>query len=361
MSFRDIRDQAVPVRLLRNMLRGNRIPNGLLFWGPGGVGKGMTAMEMAKAINCAHGEFDACDACLSCRKVKSGNHPGLTLIAPVKKSRIIGVEAVQSMNEMASLRTVESKWRVFIIQEADRMGIPAQSKFLKTLEEPPGNSLFILLTEFPGMLLPTIRSRCQRIRFGPLRPETIVELLRRGRDLPEDVAQSIAALAQGQMSRAIDLVDSDKREIALDITRRLAEGHDPVALAEEFAGHLDNRRQHIESEHKADLNDTDLNDVSQEDRDQIREQQKALAEAHIRRDIMEYLYLLETWYRDVTVYCVTRDPARVLNHDQQARLDGAPISDMDRKITAIDKARLYLERNLKEERVFRDLFFALAE
>ena len=347
------------MRLLRNMLRRNRVPNGLLFWGPGGVGKRLTAIEMAKAINCTHGEADACDACLSCRKVTSGNHPDVMVVTPVKKSRIIDVDTINAVNDLAMLRPFESKWRVFILQEADRMGIPAQNHFLKTLEEPPGNSLFMLLTEYPGLLLPTIRSRCQRVRFGVLRPATVTDLLLRERDLPRDLAESIAALAQGQMARALDLVDSGKRDEVLEITKRLANGDDPIALAEDFAKRLELRRSQIESAIKADA-DPATADVSREDREENRKQQMALAEALIRRDIMEYLYLLDTWYRDELVYSTTRSDEQVLNRDQLERLREAKVADYDRKFGAIEKARIYLERFLNEERVFRDLFFMLS-
>ena len=361
MSFRDIRDQDVPVRLLRNMLRRKRIPNGLLFWGPGGVGKRLAAIEMAKAINCArHGE-DACDACLSCRKIKSGNHPDVTVVGPVKKSRIIDVEAIGSINELAGLRPFESTWRVFVLQEADRMGVPAQNHFLKTLEEPPGNSLFILVTEYPGLLLSTIRSRCQRVRFGALRPETVTDLLLRERGLPRALAESIAAVAQGQISRALDLVDSNKRAIVLDITRRLAEGEDPVAMAEGFAKQLEARRTQIEAALRADVDPSEMNDASREEKEEQKKQQLALAEALIRRDIMDYLYLFETWYRDEAVYCATGSALKALNRDQLERLARAKPGDYDKKLAAVEKARVYLERFLNEERVFRDLFFTLAE
>lgn len=361
MSFGDIRDQDAPVRLLSQMLLRNRIPNGLLFWGAGGVGKRLTAIEMAKAINCTEAEGDACGHCLSCRKVDSRNHPDVAIIGPVKKSRIIDVETVRGINEMAMLRPFESRWRVFIIQEADRMGGPAQNHFLKTLEEPPGNSLFILLTEYPGLLLPTIRSRCQRVRFGALHPQTVCDLLRRERDLSPEAAEAIAAIAQGQMSRALDLVDSDKREVALDIVGRLDGGEDPLALAEDFSKYLGTKRDGIKGAIKAQFDDPEPGAAGREAREEQKMQQLALAEALIRRDIMELLYLFETWYRDRAVLAATGDLGQVLNRDHSARLERAGSADLGNVLAAIDKARLYLERFLNEERVFRDLFFALAK
>ncbi len=360
MSFDEIRDQAVPIRLLRNMLRRKRVPNGLLFWGAGGVGKRMAALTMTRALNCTESPDDACGTCLACRKITHGNHPDVRIVAPLRKARIIDVETIEGINEFAALRAFESEWRVFIILEAERMNLAAQNHFLKTLEEPPGKSLFMLVSEFPRTLLPTIRSRCQQIRFGTLQPKTVAEILVRDRDLPPDVAESIAGLSQGQMSRALDLVDSEKRAVVLDVARQLAQGMDPLALAGEFAQHLASQREEIAALIKGDVDESLLAEATREDKERLKAEEKARIDAASRRDIMEYLYLFETWYRDVSVYGLCGDLSRVLNRDQGAQLTAAPAADMSDKLAAIEKARIYLERFLNEERVFRDLFFALA-
>lgn len=346
------------MRLLRNILRRGRIPNGLLFWGAGGIGKRRTALEMAKAINCIDAVDDACDSCLSCRKVTHGNHPDVKVVVPVKKSRVIGVNVVKELNELASLRPFESEWRVFIIEDADRMNLDAQNHFLKTLEEPPGRSMFILLTEYPRMLLPTIRSRCQMVRFRPLSPATVVELLREQRDLAEDLAESVAALSQGQMSRALDLLDSEKREVVLSLVRRLAEGGDPLLLSDEFLKGLEVRRKQIEAAVAAEAGDP-RGMASSEDREKAEEEQMARVDALRKRDIMEYLYLFETWYRDELVHAATGGEGALLNRDRRGDFKPGG-GDPGAKIQAIERARRYLDRYVNEERVFRDLFFALA-
>lgn len=366
MSFSSIQDQRVPLRLLRNMLARNRIPNALLFWGPSGVGKGMTALQFAKAVCCESGNDDACDSCLPCRKIDHGNHPDLHTVAPLKKSRIIDVEAIDGIIEMASLRPFESEWRVFIIQEADRIGVPAQNHLLKTLEEPVGKSVFILISENPQFLLPTIRSRCQRMRFGSLAPETVKSILLRERDISEEEASAVAAVAQGQASRALDLVDSDKRAVVFDVVARLSNDEDPLAVAEDFGQYLAGQKAQIEASLKAAIDPDQRQELGTEDRDRIKEEQLALVDAMSRRDTMEYLYLLESWYRDSLVYAATGDLSRVLNQDQRDLFERAGEADYARltgyagKLAAIEKARVYLERFLNEERVFRDLFFALA-
>ncbi len=360
MSFGNLRDQEVAVRLLRNVIQRGRVPNGLLFWGPSGVGKRLAALELAKALNCASETGDACDACLSCRKVVSGNHADVKVIVPAGKTRIISKDVVDFVNELASYRPFEGKWRVVLVLDADRMNLPAQNHFLKTLEEPPSNTVFILVTEFPRVLLPTIRSRCQQVRFGALRPKTVVDLLLQGHDLPRPTAEAIAAISQGQMSRALDLVETEKRDVVLDVTRRLGEGEDPLALSEEFVAHLRAQGEVIKAALKAELENDDAPDASAEDAAEQKKEQLALAESLVRRDIMEYLYLLKTWYRDILVYRATGDARQVLNRDHADRLGKAPGDGLEAKLGAVEKAWLYVERNLNMDRVFRDLFFALA-
>lgn len=361
MSLARIRDQEIPVRMLGNMIARERIPHGLLFWGPSGVGKGLAAKEFAKAIHCRGSSRDGCGDCLSCRKIESGNHPDLSVISPLKKSRIIDVETIESINEMASLRPFESEWRVFILRDADRMRPPAQNHFLKTLEEPPGKSLFILTTAFPQWLLPTIRSRCQRVRFRGLQPETIADLLLADRDMPREAALSIAHVAQGQMTRAVSLADSDKRDVVIDIAQRLDGGDDPVDLAHTFAQHLAAERKRMELSLKADQDEAaDVHELTSEDREHENEKFQALVDAATRQDLLDYLYLFETWYRDKLVCSVTGEASRAFNRDKVDLLMSGGNGD-ESKIAAIEQARVYLERFLNEERVFRDLFFTLAE
>ena len=364
MSLRRVRDQHVPLRFLRNMLERGRVPHGLLFHGPGGVGKRLTALEFAKALNCGQAEADACDSCLSCRRIEHGNFPDIVTVTPVKRARIIDVDTIGSVNEMASLKPFESHWRIFLIHDAERMRGPAQNHFLKTLEEPPGNSVFILLTEFPNLLLPTIRSRCQRVRFGSLRPETVADILVAQRDVPRDLAEAIAAVAQGQASRALDFVDTDKREAVLDVVHRLGEGEDPVAMAAEFGRYLATNKDRAEAAVKAMVDDSeaqDLKAMSPDERERIKEEQQAQVDAQCQRDMMDYLFLLEMWFRDQLVLETTGQEDRVFNKDQIDRLRANTGSDLLKKIEAINRSRVYLERFLNEERVFRDLFFVLAD
>ncbi len=363
MSLQDIKDQQVPVRLLKNMLERDRLPNGLLFWGPGGVGKHLAAVETAKAINCTGARADACDACLPCRKIMRANHPDVREIRPVRRARVIDVEAIEMLNEFAALGTFESERRVFIIVDADRMNTSAQNHFLKTLEEPPGSCLFILVSDFPRVLLPTIRSRCQQVRFGTLQPQTVADILVRERDLPSDVARAMAALSQGRVSRALELTDSEKRDVVLEVVRELRSSGNPVSLAKEFAKHLSRKREQLADMADVEIREALGEEATREDKERLKAEHMANVDARCRRDMMDYLYLFEAWYRDATVFALTGDPERILNRDQLTELEQAEIDQdkLERKVGAIEKARVYLERFLNEERVFRDMFFVLAD
>ena len=192
------------------------------------------------------------------------------------------------------------------------MNEQTQNAFLKTLEEPAAHTIIIMVTCSPSMMLPTIRSRCQQVRFGALRPETVTELLLRERDLDPKTAAAIAAVSQGQMSRALDLVDTQKRDVILDFTHRLGVGEDPLALSEEFVQHIKAQQETIKAAVKAEAADLSNDAFSKEDRDEQEKAQIAFAEALIRQDLMEYLYLFEAWYRDALVFQATRDPERIV-------------------------------------------------
>jgi DNA polymerase III subunit delta' len=360
MSLADIKDQGVPLRLLRNILKQNRVPNGLLFWGPEGVGKRYTAMEMAKAVNCKEVEGDACDQCLSCRRISSGNHPDVKTIAPSGKIRNIGVDTVDFITELAAYRPFESEWRIVLIQDVDRMRAEAQNHFLKTLEEPPSKTAFILQTAFPQRLLPTVRSRCQPVRFGSLKPETVAQILQREHDLDGAAAHALALVAQGQVSRALDLVTTNKRDSVLEMAVRLQRGEDPMLVSELFVAHLKEQTENLKASLKSELEGGEIDDGTREDQEEQKKEQAAYIEGQVRRDYLEYLYLFETWYRDAWVLDATQDEGRLLNRDQAGPLAQYAGQHHPTRITAIEQAWVYIERNLNIDRVFRDLFFALA-
>ncbi len=361
MSLKNIQDQKVAVTLLRGIVRRGRMPNGLLFCGPGGVGKRTTAHEFAKAINCKESTDDACDACLSCRKTDHGNHPDVTHISPTGKTRIIKVEVVkEQINERAVYRPFESGARIIIIEDADRMQEPAQNHFLKTLEEPPSDTVFILVTEWPRRLLPTIRSRCQRVRFGTLQPDTVAGMLAGCTELSPDICGALAAISGGSMARALQLNATNRREVVMDIVRRLAAREDPLLLSEEFGVHIQNTEKRITAEVMGKPDMPRSGDPEEEETSE-KEELEAHVTGLLRQEMIEHLILFDSWYRDEFVRAVTGDSRFVLNRDHEALLPKQMnLDNQAMKLRAITDAWKYIERNMNKQRIFRDLFFMLA-
>lgn len=211
MSFANILGQGWAISLLRRTIQTDRIPHALLFTGPKGVGRFLTATTVAKALNCL-GEVqgDCCDQCLSCTKIAKGVHPDVHLLAPEGMS--LKIDQVRGLNQEVTLRPYEGRRKVFILDQAETMTEQAQNALLKTLEEPPGRAVLVLIAPEVSALLPTLASRCSQIRFGPLAEQIIVAWLQEeGCDAEE--AYFLAGLAGGSLGRAQELRTSPLQEI----------------------------------------------------------------------------------------------------------------------------------------------------
>jgi DNA polymerase-3 subunit delta' len=204
VPFADISGHDRIVEVFRRSLRSGKTAHSYLFEGVSGCGRKKTALMLIQALFCQVIDDDACGVCPSCRKVAGGNHADIHLIEPLKDKRDISIDQLRELQRDLSLRPYEAPRKACIIEPAERMSINAANSLLKTLEEPPGNALIILLTENAGMLLPTIRSRCQLIRFAPLSPEHVAALLEQG-GIDAGIATLLAPMAGGSMQRALEL------------------------------------------------------------------------------------------------------------------------------------------------------------
>lgn len=157
------------VGLLARSVHREALPPSLIFSGPAGAGKRQTAVATAQALNClsprGDGESrDACGTCAACTRIARGAHPDVLIVEPGDNGSI-KIDQVRDVIDRAGYRPFEGRRRVIIIDEADAMAASPQNALLKVLEEPPPSSVFILITARPDMLLPTVQSRCQRLRF----------------------------------------------------------------------------------------------------------------------------------------------------------------------------------------------------
>jgi DNA polymerase-3 subunit delta' len=266
MPFSEVSAQDRAVGSLRTALRRGTLHHAYLLGGPAGVGKGTAARLLAQAVNCEGGEAgpdgwrdDPCGACGPCRKIEKGTHPDVLVLAEERvmakagrwepdggrtPSRDIVVAQIRDLvDHRLSLRLFEGRRRVVIIDPADAMNVQAQNALLKTLEEPPDDTTLVLVSATPDELLPTIRSRCLRVPFGPL-PAPLVESILlaelggksggKGRAADEGAdaaarARDAAELSGGSLARARALLGGDVEGVEASLRAAAAlKGEEPL-------------------------------------------------------------------------------------------------------------------------------------
>jgi len=226
VPFRDIVGHRRLVSLLSRACARETLPPSLLFAGPSGVGKRRVALAIAEAVNClkprasAELERDACGECASCKRIARGVHLDVIVIEP-GDSGSIKIEQVRDVIDRADYRPFEGKRRVVIIDEADALVPAAQNALLKTLEEPPSASIFVLVSSMPDALLPTVISRCPRLRFAPLSTAEVTSALIEGHAYGESDARAAAADADGSIGRALEADSADLAEAREEAGRLL--------------------------------------------------------------------------------------------------------------------------------------------
>jgi DNA polymerase-3 subunit delta' len=194
MAIRDVPGQPRAKTMLQHALRTGKVAHAYLFAGPPGSGRRAMAIAFAQALFCERGGDDACGTCLSCRKVASGNHPDLRLIAPEGASLKIG--QIRDLQRDMSYRGMNSARKVAVLEGAETMTVQAANSLLKFLEEPPDGLVAILIAPGPQTVLPTVLSRTQLVPFVPADPADLEEALA-AEGHPRPLARTAAHLATG--------------------------------------------------------------------------------------------------------------------------------------------------------------------
>jgi len=337
--------------LLLRAMHAGRIPHAYLFTGSEGVGKDAMALELARVLHCERGGEEACGECASCTRIAVLQHPDVHLIVPlpvgkgeqsddapaarltpdelrtvqeelrqkaanpyrrvsIPRATIIKINSIREIRRETSLSTFDGRKRVFIISQADRMGDEAANTLLKTLEEPPTDCLIILTTHRQDALLPTIRSRCQMIRFDPLSAEDLRTGLTEREAVAPETASLVARLANGSYTKALELLDAgaleERKEVVAFIRHAL--GTSPLQLSKDV---------------------------------------DSLAEGRDRLRVERFLMLLMMWCRDALMLA---HGGTIINTDQQEDLERFvrkfPRADLPGLIADVEDAISLVRRNV---------------
>jgi DNA polymerase-3 subunit delta' len=234
------------IAVLRRIAASGKVAQAYLFTGVEGCGRRKTALAFVEALYC--GREEGCGVCASCRKLAAGNHPDLHLVQP--DGPFIKIDQIRELQRELAYRPFEATRKTCIIDGADRLNQAAGNALLKTLEEPPGEAVLVLLATSVDLVLPTIRSRCQELVFRGVGEEAIAHHLI-GTGIDADTAQVAAALADGSIGRALAVSSSNVLAARRDFLGRLAtlttrEIGPLFALAEEASSDRETAIQHLE-------------------------------------------------------------------------------------------------------------------
>jgi DNA polymerase III subunit delta' len=366
--FSDIIGQDMAVALLTRALE-QGASHAYLFSGPPGVGKTEAAAAFAAGLACPEG---GCGVCATCRRVQEGLHPDIEIVAP--EGNFIRKEEITEINLHAAYRPYEARAKVYIFLEADNFNIEAANAFLKTLEEPPGHVHFILVTDRPERLLPTIASRCQLVSFSAVPGPAIAADLSSRFGLRPEEAQLIARVAGGNLSHARELATSEsarrQRDVLLDLARDLPRAGllDTEIALDEAMESVESREGEVVPEIKAELKralewagDARTRKwLEKRSEDKIKRQQRRLRTLGLQTLIRVFA----GWYRDLALVAVGAEDA-VLNQDrlEQLRTAAQPgaLGGYTRAVGAVQKAEERLRYNVDARCAIADMFRSIKE
>lgn len=311
-GFRDIIGQETIKEQLQTAIANNRISHAYIINGETGSGKEFVAKTFAAAIHCKEDGVDACGECHSCKQAASGNHPDIITVTH-EKPNTISVNDIrdQIINDII-IKPYSSDYKVYIMNEGEKMNNAAQNALLKTLEEPPEYAVIIILTNNVSALLPTIISRCTVLNMNPVNDKTVRAYLMKQLSVPDYQADICVAFARGNIGRAKSL-----------------------ALSEEFNEIKDEAIRVLKYIHEMDMSG-------------FLESIKKIEEFKV--NIYDFLDILIIWYRDVLMFKAMNDAGSLVFKDEikyiRDRANQSSYEGIEEIINAIEKTKVRLRANV---------------
>ena len=326
-GFRDIIGHEQIKEHLQNAITMDKISHAYIINGPDKSGKKMLAEAFAMALQCETGGTDGCMECHSCKQAMNHNQPDIIYVSH-EKPNTISVDDIRSqVNNDIGIKPYSSKYKIYIVDEAEKMNVQAQNALLKTIEEPPAYAVILLLTTNADTFLPTILSRCVTLNIKVVPDEKIKKFLMKEYQIPDYQADVCVAFAQGNVGKAIQLaVSSDFNELkaaVLQLMKRL----DDIEIYE-----MGTAIKQI-NEYKLTIND--------------------------------YFDLMMIWYRDILLFKATGDVNGLIFKDEvydiKRQAEKSSYRGIENILEALHKAQIRLNANVNFDLVIELLLLTIKE
>ena len=326
-SFKDVVGHKDIIQYIRNAVTSGQVSHAYIMNGDRGSGKKLLASLFAMTLLCEKKGPDPCNNCHSCKQANSGNHPDIIRVTHEKPNTISVDDIREQVNNTVAIKPYQGPYKIYIIDRAELMTPQAQNALLKTIEEPPEDAVFMLLTENAEVLLPTICSRCVMLKLRNIKDTLIKRYLMEHLQVPDYKADVCTAFAQGNVGRAIMLANSEHfNEIKEEAVQLLKYIHE-MELSEVIAA---------------------VNNITT-----------------YKLEITDYLDIIMIWYRDVLLYKATKEIDKVVFKDQinfiKEQAKTSSYEGIEKILKSLEKAKTRLKANVNFELVMELLFLTIKE
>lgn len=326
-GFSEVLGHEQTILHMKHAIEMDKVSHAYIISGEKGSGKKLLADLFARTLQCEKKGTEACMECQSCKQAVNRNQPDIIRVTH-EKPNTISVEDIRTqVNGDIMIRPYSSLYKIYIVDEAEKLSVQAQNALLKTIEEPPGYAVILLLTTNAGMLLQTIRSRCVLLELKPVSSEAVKKYLMEQLEIPEYHADICTAFAQGNVGKA-------KR----------------LALSDSFSEMLEHALHLVKYIHDMEVCDiiADLKKINT-----------------YKMEINDYLDLLMVWYRDVLMFKATRDADSLIFANElisiREKVKKSSYEGLECVLKALDKAKIRLNANVNFDMALELLLLTMKE
>ena len=312
---------------LQKAIEYHKVSHAYILAGEEGMGRKTLAKAFAMTLLCERSDKEPCMQCHACRQILSGNHPDVIWVTHEKPASI-GVDDIRTqINDTIYIKPYSSSYKIYMVDEADKMTVQAQNALLKTIEEPPSYAVIILMTTNQEVFLPTILSRCIQLNLRPLKNHVVSDYLTETMGVPEEKANIYAAFARGNLGKAIHLASSEEFSLLF--------------------------RQVL----------TLLKNIKEMDIAMLLDSIKKLQEDNL--DLYECLDFMQLWYRDILMFKVTKDINMLVFKEEYSVVSRlcqkSSYEGLETILNAIEKAKTRLDANVNTDLALELMLLTMKE